>query len=208
MKNKFILLQNNLIKMQQNGDKIISNIQMAQKGEKMKRVNKLEENFSKEEKTSTILEKYIPNMYKVAKTRLYNEEDIYDAIQETAYKLYINIEKINDANKIKIWLIKVLINECNKIYRNKKREIKLQEKVTKELLDMIELADEHKVDFEILLQELKSEDRTILALYYGDNYTTKEISSILNKNENTIRSRIKRAKEQIKRKVEEGENYE
>ena len=65
----------------------------------MKIVNKLEENFSKEEKTSTILEKYIPNMYKVAKTRLYNEEDIYDAIQETAYKLYINIEKINDANK-------------------------------------------------------------------------------------------------------------
>ena len=194
--------------MQQNGDKIISNIQMTQKGEKMKKVNKLEENFSKEEKTSTILEKYIPNMYKVAKTRLYNEEDIYDAIQETAYKLYINIEKINDANKIKIWLIKVLINECNKIYRNKKREIKLQEKVTKELLDMIELTDDHKADFEILLKELKSEDRTILALYYGDNYTTKEISSILNKNENTIRSRIKRAKEQIKRKVEEGENYE
>lgn len=174
----------------------------------MKKVNKLEKNFSKEEKTSTILEKYITDMYKVAKTRLSNEEDIYDAIQETAYKLYINIEKINDANKIKIWLIKVLINECNKIYRNKKREIKLQEKVTKELLDMIELADEHKVDFEILLKELKSEDRTILALYYGDNYTTKEISSILNKNENTIRSRIKRAKEQIKRKAEEGENYE
>lgn len=194
--------------MQQNGDKIISNIQMTQKGEKMKKVNKLEKNFSKEEKTSTILEKYITDMYKVAKTRLSNEEDIYDAIQETAYKLYINIEKINDANKIKIWLIKVLINECNKIYRNKKREIKLQEKVTKELLDMIELADEHKVDFEILLKELKSEDRTILALYYGDNYTTKEISSILNKNENTIRSRIKRAKEQIKRKAEEGENYE
>lgn len=174
----------------------------------MKKVNKLEKNFSKEEKTSTILEKYITDMYKVSKTRLSNEEDIYDAIQETAYKLYINIEKINDANKIKIWLIKVLINECNKIYRNKKREIKLQEKVTKELLDMIELTNEHKVDFEILLKELKSEDRTILALYYGDNYTTKEISSILNKNENTIRSRIKRAKEQIKRKAEEGENYE
>lgn len=170
----------------------------------MKKVNKLEENFSKEEKTSTILEKYIPNMYKVAKTRLYNEEDIYDAIQETAYKLYINIEKINDANKIKIWLIKVLINECNKIYRNKKREIKLQEKVTKKLLDMIDLTDENNVYFEILLRELKKEDRTILALYYGDNYTTKEISSILNKNENTIRSKIKRAKEQIKQKVEEG----
>ena len=42
MKNKFILLQNNLIKMQQNGDKIISNIQMAQKGEKIMNNDKLQ----------------------------------------------------------------------------------------------------------------------------------------------------------------------
>ena len=169
-------------------------------------VNKIEAESSKEEKTSNILEKYMTDMYKVAKSRLSSEEDIYDAIQETSYKLYINIDKIKDTDKIKIWLIKVLINECNKIYRNKKREIKLQEKVTKKLLDMIDLTDENNVDFEILLRELKKEDRTILALYYGDNYTTKEISSILNKNENTIRSKIKRAKEQIKQKVEEGRN--
>ena len=41
-------------------------------------------------------------------------------------------------------------------------------------------------------------DRTILTLYYGNNLTTKDISKILNKNENTIRTRIKRAKEFIK----------
>ena len=124
-------------------------------------VNKIEAESSKEEKTSNILEKYMTDMYKVAKSRLSSEEDIYDAIQETSYKLYINIDKIKDTDKIKIWLIKVLINECNKIYRNKKREIKLQEKVTKELLDMIDLTDENNVDFEILLRELKKEDRTI-----------------------------------------------
>ena len=113
-------------------------------------VNKIEAESSKEEKTSNILEKYMTDMYKVAKSRLSSEEDIYDAIQETSYKLYINIDKIKDTDKMKIWLIKVLINECNKIYRNKKREIKLQEKVTKELLDMIDLTDENNVDFEIL----------------------------------------------------------
>lgn len=171
-------------------------------------VNKIDTESSKKEKTSNILEKYMTDMYKVAKSRLSNEEDIYDAIQETSYKLYINIDKINDTSKIKIWLIKVLINECNKIYRNKKREIKLQEQVAKELLDMIYLTNEHRGDLEIILRELKKEDRTILSLYYGDNYTTKEISRILNKNESTIRSKIKRAKEQIKQKVEEGKNNE
>lgn len=87
-------------------------------------INKIETESNKEEKTSNILENYMSDMYRVAKSRLLSEEDIYDAIQEASYKLYINIDKIHDKNKIKIWLIKVLINECNKIYRNKKKRDK------------------------------------------------------------------------------------
>lgn len=68
---------------------------------------------------------------------------------------------------------------------------------------MIESTNEDNINFEILLKELKKEDKIILTMYYGNNYTTKEIASILNKNENTIRSKIKRAKKQIKQIIEE-----
>ena len=36
-----------------------------------------------------IYDKYIPDLYRIAKSRLLIEDDIYDAIQETGYKLYI-----------------------------------------------------------------------------------------------------------------------
>lgn len=152
-----------------------------------------------------IFQKYIPDMYKIAKSRLYNEDDIYDAIQETGYKLHINFEKIKDFQKIKIWLIKVLINECNRIYREKKRELKIQEKIAKEKFEAIDFTNQNDLDFEILINALKKEDRTILTLYYGNNLTTKDISKILNKNENTIRTRLKRAKEFIKCNLEKEE---
>lgn len=155
-------------------------------------------NHNTENYIGQIFQKYIPDMYKIAKSRLYNEDDIYDAIQETGYKLYINSKKIKDFEKIKIWLVKVLINECNRIYRNKKKELKVQEKIAKVKFETIDFTDQNNLDFEILINGLKREDRTILTLYYGNNLTTKDISKILNKNENTIRTRIKRAKEFIK----------
>ena len=91
-----------------------------------------------------------------------------------------------------------MINECNRIYRNKKKELKVQEKIAKVKFETIDFTDQNNLDFEILINGLKREDRTILTLYYGNNLTTKDISKILNKNENTIRTRIKRAKEFIK----------
>lgn len=157
----------------------------------------------KEEKINQLFQNYIVDMYKVAKSRLDNEDDIYDAIQETGYRLYINFEKINNMDRIKIWIIKVLINECNKVYRLRKKEIKLQEKILKEKQEERDFTNDNDIDFGILLKELKKEDRTILTLYYGSDFTTKEIASILNKNESTIRSKIKRAKDHIRARIEE-----
>ena len=115
------------------------------------------------------------------------------------------MRKIRDFQSIKIWLIKVLINECNRIYRNKKKEISLQEKIAQEKLEEVDFTNENNFDFEILINGLKKEDRTVLTLYYGNNLTTKDIAQILNKNESTVRSRIKRAKEIIKNSMDRGE---
>ena len=69
----------------------------------------------------------------------------------------------------------------------------------------MKLDRDDNLDFEILINKLKLEDRTILALYYASNLTTKEIAKILKKNENTIRSKIKRAKDFIRANLKESE---
>ena len=59
---------------------------------------------------------------------------------------------------------------------------------------------EDKIDFFELLSDLNYEERTIMAMYYSEEYTTKEIADILKSNESTIRSKIQRAKQKIKNK--------
>ena len=64
------------------------------------------------------------DLYKIAKTRIANETDIEDAIQETMIETYKSIKKLNDPNKFKKWVIKILINKCNRIYRKNNRKRK------------------------------------------------------------------------------------
>ena len=59
------------------------------------------------------------DLYKIAKTRIINEADIEDAIQETMIETYKSIKKLKEPKKLKKWLIKILINKCNRIYKRK-----------------------------------------------------------------------------------------
>ena len=56
-------------------------------------------------------------LYLIAKTKLKSDDDIGDAIQEAIYKSYKNLRKLRDNSLFKTWIIKILINECNNIYK-------------------------------------------------------------------------------------------
>lgn len=68
-----------------------------------------------------IMDYYQNTLYKVARTRLNSIEDIEDAIQETIISAYKSIHKLYNISKIKSWLITILINQCNSIYKQKQK---------------------------------------------------------------------------------------
>ena len=146
------------------------------------------------------------DLYKLAKSRLSNEEDIKDAIQETIIVAFRNIKSIKDASKFKHWIIKILINNCNKIYKKRKKYSNLYENISFE-------ENEYKypslstnntdiindtINFYEMINFLDKDERTIIILYYNERDTTKEISKLLHMKENTIKSKILRAKQKIK----------
>ena len=59
-------------------------------------------------------------LYKIARTRLRNEADIEDVIQETMLILYTKLLKLKDNTKFEVWLYRILINQCNIKYRKNK----------------------------------------------------------------------------------------
>ncbi len=140
-------------------------------------------------------------LYKIAKLRLKSDDDINEAVQETIIKTYSSIKKLKNNQYFKTWIIKILINECNSIYqKNKKNQFEEYD----ENINIYENIDNinqkiSELDFFILIENLKYEEKIAITLYYLEGLSTKEISKILKQPEATIKTRISRSKEKIKR---------
>ncbi|MCI8470463.1 MAG: sigma-70 family RNA polymerase sigma factor [Clostridia bacterium] len=152
------------------------------------------------------------DLYRIGRTRLNDDNDISDAIQETMINAYKNLKKLKDNSNFKSWIIKILINECNRIYKKKSKNTKLFEKITiEEPVNSIDNSINNinaKLDFELLINQLSYEEKLIITLYYNNGYSCSEISNILNMNINTVKSKITRAKEKVKKYYEGGVLYE
>ena len=94
-----------------------------------------------------------------------------------------------------------MINECNSIYqKNKKNQFEEYD----ENINIYENIDNinqkiSELDFFILIENLKYEEKIAITLYYLEGLSIKEISKILKQPEATIKTRISRSKEKIKR---------
>ena len=69
------------------------------------------------------------DLYNIADVKLGNSEDAKDAVQEALIKFYKNIDKIQNPQYVKTWAVRILINECNNIYKARKRKSNLIEKL-------------------------------------------------------------------------------
>lgn len=140
-------------------------------------------------------------LYKIAKMRLINEEDVNDAIQESMILAFESIKKLKENKYFKTWFVKILINECNKIYKRRK-SVYINEFNEKTNLDnpesIFEIANSN-INLELILKNLEYEERILLILYYCEEFTYKEIGKILNLNTNTVKTKIFRAKSKIKK---------
>lgn len=155
-------------------------------------------NGDKEAFTDLILENQM-KLYKIAKARLKNEADIEDVVQETMLILYTKLSKLKNNTKFEIWLYKILINQCNKKYRKNKISLFPLETIENQKTYSREEKIEDKLDYEKTLNMFSNKDKIILLLYYSNGYTTKQIAKILNKNENTIKTKLRRMKQKIRK---------
>lgn len=73
-----------------------------------------------------LLMENMKSMYRVAFSILKTEEEISDAISNTTVIVFEKMHTLKNAEFFKTWLIRILINECNKIHRQNKKIIYLE----------------------------------------------------------------------------------
>ena len=143
---------------------------------------------------------YESKMYKTAKSILECEDDINEAIQQTIILIY----QLRNENKVGTWIMRILINQCKKIY--KQNELRNRKNVNLE--DNIEKINinEEKNDYSFVdnaIHRLDAKYREIIILYYYDELKIKDIAKVLKIPQGTIKTRLNRARKKLNEILEE-----
>ncbi len=129
---------------------------------------------------STLIKAYEKDLYKVAIAMTKNEEDALDCIQEAILQSYISIKDLRQEEYFKTWLIKILINKCNDVIRANKNIIYIEQEKEEGYSENIE----QSVSLRECFDRLKPDYKIVMIMYYDQGFNSKEISEILNINEN------------------------
>ncbi|WP_249869435.1 RNA polymerase sigma factor [Oceanobacillus saliphilus] len=128
-----------------------------------------------------------------------NTSDASDIVQETFIKVYRNIDSYNTAMPFKPWFYQILINESRRYMKKKSKEA--INSGSEQLLDHLNYRLEEEQDFEQLesaMDQLGPHHRTVLVLKYLNGFSEKEIAEVLELNVNTVKSRLYKARQQLK----------
>ncbi len=154
--------------------------------------------IKKEQYMNNIIEKYSNMVYRLAIARTKNKEDAEDVFQDVFLKLSKKLPEFQSETHEKAWLIRVTINLTNNLFQSAhyKRTVPLEED--------LKFEDEQMSNVYFQVLNLPMKYRTIIHLFYYEGFSIKEIASILHTNENTVKTRLSRAREQLKHKLEGG----
>ena len=121
-----------------------------------------------------------------------------EAVSEAALSAFENIPSLKKASSFKPWLFKILYNECKRQQKSKIISVSFCESTDEEKEYITGDADE-AIALKNALKKLSDEEREILILYYSCGYSSKEISSITGIRASTLRSKISRATEKLRK---------
>ena len=117
---------------------------------------------------------------------LRNDADAADAIQDAVLNSYENLQSLKKPQFFKTWITRILINQCNRILKRRGNIVPIHEHPELEYT----APDTSGRAFIELLSKLEEQYRIVLYLFYVEEFSIKEISSILEMNENTVKNQV------------------
>jgi len=141
-----------------------------------------------------------------------------DIVQDVFIRYYQKSEQFEQRSSLKTYLCKITVNRCYDHLRSWKNKKSNFTNVLAELLSNKENPEKEamrKTENSALIKEIMSlpiKFREVILLFYYQEMKIKEISIVLSCTENTVKSRLSRARAQLKNRLNENEwevfNYE
>ena len=158
-----------------------------------------------------IVEKYTPQIYNYAR-RFVGADSADDVTQEIFIKVWKNLKKFNkDKSSFKTWIFIIARNTIIDFSRKRKNilfsSLDSEDDFSENIKDEAILPDEvfqklQDIDLlNSLLEKLPEQYQTVLILHYQEEMTFDEISQVLKKPLNTVKSHHLRAISQLKKMI-------
>ena len=147
-----------------------------------------------EEEVDLAIERYSDMVRRICLVHLKNNADTEDIFQTVFLKYLLYEKEFANEEHEKAWFVTVTVNSCKDYLKSffKKRTVPLEM-----IADFSDLSDQHQEVLSAVLS-LPSKYKDAIYLHYYEGYTALEISSLLNKKENTIYSLLKRGRDLLK----------
>lgn len=160
---------------------------------------------------------YQLKVIKLAYSMLSSQEDAYDAAQETFIRVYKNIDSFKNASSLSTWVYRICANICNDMLRKrmKTKNIISLNADDEEDNPVISIADnsptpdesfemsERQKAVKAAIDMLSEDYKTVLVLYDMEGLSYEEISEVLKCPIGTIKSRLNRARNNLKKILSE-----
>lgn len=150
----------------------------------------------REEVFDRVYREYGPALYRFCLMQMKNTADAEDVMQEVFVKRLYQAPPFQTPEHERRWLFRVALNQCRDAWKHASRsELPLETAspaVTPEelgLLEQVAVLPEHQ--------------RTVLHLHYWEGYSLREIAGILGVTVPTVKMRLKRGRDALRRTWEE-----
>ncbi|WAJ25659.1 RNA polymerase sigma factor [Lacrimispora xylanolytica] len=131
--------------------------------------------------------------YRLAYSYVKNEQDALDIVQESAYRVIRDLDKLKERKYLSTWIYRIVINTAIDTLRKKKRETVSYEDI--EIVHEDQYKEEDPLE---ILNVLEDKDRALVILKYLEDWKLEEISEALDMNVSTVKSRLYRALKKLK----------
>lgn len=162
-----------------------------------------------------IVEIYKDKVFQICFRMLGNRQEAEDLAQEAFVRAYVNIRSFNITMKFSTWLYRIATNLCIDRLRKKKPDYYLDTEVAgteglnmysqiasdmakpEEEVESLELQETIQVE----IMKLPEKYRSVIVLKYIEELSLKEISEILDLPVGTVKTRIHRGREALRKQL-------
>ena len=166
-----------------------------------------------------LVEKYQKQVHATAWRTIKDFHIAEDIVQETFLKAHQKLETLNDPDRFSAWINAIATRCCLAWFREKRLNSELSENINIAMrhddpysgyLAREQAKDASQELREIVkkwLAKLRESERTVVTLHYFDGMSCEEIAAFLDVTTNTIKSRLSRARQRLKKQELPGAIY-